>query len=123
METIRRATCQTVLDERADGTARKPCPKCGAIIREMIVEIEETVTIHESLRAFGKRPGLGMLFDSVSGDDFGVTTQRWFSKVRLIDRGNDRYYEKVWDPETGDVIHECDEPLSQHVGHGSAKQK
>ena len=123
METIRCATCQTLLDEKADGTPRKACPTCGSTIREMFVEFEETVTIHESLRAVGKRPGVGMLFDSISGEDFGRSARRWFSKMRLIDRENDHYYEKVWDPETGEVIHECSEPLSKHTGHGSAKQK
>ena len=43
-------------------------------------------------------------------------------KERLIDRKSDRYKELVKDLETGEVIHETDEPLSQHTGHGSAKR-
>jgi hypothetical protein len=31
--------------------------------------------------------------------------------------------EKVTDSTTGEVIHECNEPLDQHQGHGSAKSK
>ena len=27
------------------------------------------------------------------------------------------------DPETGKIIHECQEPLSEHRNHGSAKNK
>ena len=42
---------------------------------------------------------------------------------RHIDRDNDHYHEKVTDPETGEIIHESDEPLSEHQGHGSAKTK
>lgn len=42
-------------------------------------------------------------------------------KLRRIDRENDRYDEVVADPETGDIIHETHEPLSQHRGHGSAR--
>lgn len=41
---------------------------------------------------------------------------------RLIDRANDRYFEKVSNYETGEVIHHADEPLSKHQGHGSAKK-
>jgi hypothetical protein len=46
-----------------------------------------------------------------------------FEKCALVDRQNDRYLERVWDPESGDIIHECEEPLTQHAGHGSAKAK
>ncbi|MGZ8982707.1 MAG: hypothetical protein ACXW11_01975 [Methylotenera sp.] len=43
--------------------------------------------------------------------------------VRLIDRGNDRYFEKVTDYESGELIHHDEEPLSEHNGHGTAKKK
>ena len=42
-------------------------------------------------------------------------------KRRLIDRDGDRYEESVVDPATGETIHECTEPLSEHWNHGSAK--
>lgn len=38
-----------------------------------------------------------------------------------VDRENDRYSERVVDPTDGDVLHECGEPLSDDLGHGSAK--
>ena len=41
----------------------------------------------------------------------------------MFDRDTDEYVERVTDIETGQVIHECVEPFSQHVGHGSAKKK
>jgi hypothetical protein len=40
---------------------------------------------------------------------------------RIVDRQNDRYFEQVRDIETREVIHEVDEPLSEHRGHGSAR--
>lgn len=43
--------------------------------------------------------------------------------VRLIDRGNDWYFETVTDYESGALIHHDEEPLSQHNGHGTAKKK
>ena len=42
---------------------------------------------------------------------------------RLIDKNSDVYFERVTDLETGQVIHECSEPLSQHRGRGTAKPK
>jgi hypothetical protein len=42
---------------------------------------------------------------------------------RVIDRLANWYHERVTDPTTGAVVHECDEPLTQHRGHGSAKPK
>lgn len=38
-----------------------------------------------------------------------------------VDREADRYTERLVDGETGEVIHDVDEPLSEHRGHGSAK--
>lgn len=38
---------------------------------------------------------------------------------RLIDRDNDRYFERVVEEGTGRVLHETDHQLSEHKGHGS----
>lgn len=43
-------------------------------------------------------------------------------KSRVIDKYKDRYMEKVTDPETGEIIHGCEEPLSEHFGHGFASK-
>jgi hypothetical protein len=40
-----------------------------------------------------------------------------------VDREGNRYRELITDPETGALIRDVDEPLDQHRGHGSAKQK
>ncbi len=40
-----------------------------------------------------------------------------------IDRRNDSYREIVKDKPTGKILHEREEPLSKHIGHGSAKYK
>ncbi|QIB67806.1 hypothetical protein Ami103574_00055 [Aminipila butyrica] len=49
--------------------------------------------------------------------------KRKVRKIRLVDRRNDKYYEKIIDLETNEVTHFCEEPLSEHYGHGSAKVK
>lgn len=43
-------------------------------------------------------------------------------KSRLIDRRHNHYHEEVLDIENDRIIHYCDEPLSEHFGHGSAKK-
>jgi len=44
-------------------------------------------------------------------------------RVQEIDRENDEYKESVTNAETGEIIHSCEEPLSSHTGHGSAKKE
>lgn len=55
--------------------------------------------------------------------DYSYSREKHVHKQRVIDRDNDHYFEKVTDYETGEVIHHCEEPLSQHQGHGDAKRK
>lgn len=43
-------------------------------------------------------------------------------KFRLINKDTDEYVERVTDIETDEILYECVEPLSKHVGHGSAKK-
>jgi phage FluMu protein Com len=116
------AGCGKELDEMADGTPRVPCPECKSVIRHLVMEFEDAIEIHDSINARGKKDGLsGRAFDNFYGDDFSKGRQKWLEKFRVIDRENDRYFEKVWDPKSGEVLHECDEPLSKHTDHGSAK--
>jgi hypothetical protein len=42
---------------------------------------------------------------------------------RGIDQDEDLYVEIVTDPDTGEIVHRCKEPLSQHRDRGSAKPK
>jgi len=63
------------------------------------------------------------LVEFKSGDDYTVKTGQWSDRKMTIDRENKRYSEVIVDKETGKIIHICDEKLSQHKGHGSAKYK
>lgn len=58
-----------------------------------------------------------------SGDDLCVTKSKWMNKNRVIDKKNDLYSETITDPQTGEILHQCKEPLSLHRGHGSTKRK
>jgi hypothetical protein len=86
------------------------------------IEVSETITVHESMRLKAREGGGGKpVIDHFEGADLTKRTGKWMEKVRRIDKGADRYYESVVDPESGIETHHCDEPLSDHRGHGSAK--
>jgi hypothetical protein len=55
--------------------------------------------------------------------ELNISTGKQVRVVRIINKTTDAYYEKVTDIETGQVIHECYEPLSQHRGRGTAKAR
>jgi hypothetical protein len=82
------------------------------------------MTLREKIGLKHKRPGHKKpIYESVSGDDLCRATGRWNKVTRQIDREHNRYKELVVDPGNGGVLHWCDEPLSEHVGRGSAKPK
>jgi len=47
---------------------------------------------------------------------------RMVIKERHWDKVSNCYFERITGIETGEVIHECEEPLTEHRGHGSAKK-
>jgi len=101
-----------------------PCPKCGGNEREISIVLSDNIEIHEKLVGKAKHNGSKKPFhEVVSGDDFHRKSGKWNKKERVIDRDNDRYKEIINDKETGEEIHRCEEPLSKHTGHGSAKKK
>jgi hypothetical protein len=65
----------------------------------------------------------GVRFELVRGDELTRASGRWATKWRLVDKDNDRYQERVIEQGSGKVLHEIDEPLSAHRGHGSARNK
>lgn len=47
---------------------------------------------------------------------------RLVHKERHWDKQSDWYFERITNIQTGEIIHECEEPLSEHRGHGAAKK-
>jgi hypothetical protein len=56
------------------------------------------------------------------GDIFS-SDGRWLRIHRIIDRRRNRYYEKIHDHETREVLREVTEPLTEHRGRGDAKRR
>lgn len=101
---------------------RTPCPTCGSTAINWQLDLSDQVTLHSSLKVKAKEPGRKKpAVELRTGDDLHRKSGRWMKLVRRIDRKTNRYTEKVEDPETGNVIHESDEPLTDHRGHGSDK--
>ncbi len=50
-----------------------------------------------------------------------LTGSRRVTYDRFIDKDGDLYHERVVDVETGEVVRDVTEPLSDHRGRGSAK--
>lgn len=70
-----------------------------------------------------KRPGRKKpIYEGVSKPSVQRTTGIMMRLERFFDRLTDRYREHVTNPTTGELVHSCDEPLSEHQGHGSAKK-
>lgn len=125
-QTMKCQDCGEVLEEPSDLPleGRSPCPKCGSESRHFEVTISETAIVHEHVGIKARHGASGKPFlESKFGDSFYRKTKEWVSREMTVDRENDRYKELITHPETGEVIHHCEEPLSEHRGHGSAKKK
>jgi uncharacterized Zn finger protein (UPF0148 family) len=100
----------------------KVCPICGSKKRKAILQVGENLGIHDQVKGKGKEVGIKKSnIEFKIGDDFHRDSEKWNHREMYLDRKNDKYEEIVKNKDTGEIIHECKESLSQHVGHGSAK--
>jgi hypothetical protein len=85
------------------------------------VAISSQTNIFMLTKAKHREGGRKVVREVTEGDSFFHKTGRWSVMRRLIDWGNGWYAEIFRDKETGELLHECSEPLREHGGHGSAK--
>lgn len=98
------------------------CPDCGPVARHFELTINETIVARSSIGLKARRGGIGKPFYILkSGASFFRKAQIWCKRVMMIDRENNIYREVVTNPETGEIIHLCEEPLKLHQGHGTPK--
>lgn len=122
--TVRCGGCGiAVQDEDEDPGNRLPCHACESISRQFDMSVCEGVVARDGLGVKAKHAGAKPYFESKSVPDHSRRLDKLVHREMIIDRENNRYFERVTDYESGEVIHECDEPLSDHFGHGSAKPK
>jgi predicted RNA-binding Zn-ribbon protein involved in translation (DUF1610 family) len=128
---VRCASCGHVLeDQDADAAEiRHPCPQCGSTARQIDVRISDEISGSDPVNARGgrqrnepggrKRPYVEAVFGK---RELTFSTGRVSTRTKVENRRDDLYSEVVADAETGEIIHECREPLSQHRGHGDARK-
>lgn len=102
----------------------KECPVCGSKNRTRKILITDRIGFNESIRGKvkskeSKRP----IEEFKIGDDYNRDRKKYVDRTMIIDRKNDKYIESIKDKETGETIHECNESLKEHYGHGNAKKE
>ncbi|MDP1659132.1 MAG: hypothetical protein Q8L73_07240 [Methylotenera sp.] len=103
---------------------RTPCSNCGGGKRAIGVSVSEKVVARDFIGVKVKRAGQKRPYiEDISKPSYSYSREKNVHRQTLIDRDNDKYSEKVTDFESGEVIHQNQEPLSEHIGHGSAKFK
>jgi hypothetical protein len=125
MQQIERCMCGAVLpfENAAWFEDRTPCFSCGSTIRVFEQPLQaEMIPFKTSLGLKAKSAGRKPWFESFGGADWSGKFQKFMEKSRIIDRRSDHYSEIVKDPDTGEVICHCSEPLSHHRNRGSARK-
>ena len=123
--------CGIILSEMSDHPIlnRKPCSKCSFLARFKSVIMSDKIQLHEFVEGKKKdttRPSKKKLRVHIQqGDQINHETGQWILKEQRIDKDKKPswYFESITDPMTGKILHQYNESLDDHVGHGSAKQK
>ena len=118
--------CGADLPSELAGSEDRHCTKCGSSRLVVHLTFAEEVQVRDRLRGRVKDPAYNskknprVRFEV--GASYSHKAKKWMHRERLMDRVHDRYREVVSDPDTGQVVHRCEEPLSKHRGHGDDKR-
>jgi len=122
--------CEEILDEPSDTPVdkRAPCLNCGSTSRHFKKEITSEIAVRSGIRGKARsgeagKPGGKPWLTFMSEPSWSHRFKKWMYRDKAENRREDHYTEVVRDFDTGEIIHEADEPLSDHRRHGSAKQK
>lgn len=93
-------------------------------LNDILITLSEEISLRENLGLKVKSP-LYKRFKSwiTIGWEQSHLAKDGVNKTRIFDKENNKYMEKVEDYRTGKILHKCEEKLSDHIGHGSAKIK
>jgi hypothetical protein len=121
---VRCKDCNMILNQQAINENFSNCDACGSENISYELFLSDNLVISEKIKGKIKEEGIKKpRREFIYGDELYKKANKMVYKTRIIDWENDRYYEKVVDKENDAIIHECEEPLSQHFDHGSAKIK
>lgn len=114
----------SIYDDEITLDLRKPCNMCGSTMRIHSASISEPLIAIFGYGLKAKRHGQKKPYvEELSMPDYSISRKKQVQRLRIIDRDHDRYFEKITDYQSGEVIHHCEENLSKHQGHGNAKRK
>lgn len=123
---VRCSNCDRDLDPDHARMVDQPCPHCGSKELSIEVHVEDRMELREMFCYKIKDPAFNSKHNPrrefKSGDVLSADGKCRHHE-RLIDKENDKYVEVVKDRATGEVVHQCKEPLTAHRGHGSAKPR
>ena len=114
-------------DEWLADSGITPCPACESVARDIRVTLAEQLPGLPTmgLRAQSRDPSLPskkkLRHDQFTGTEARYATGGLVRKTRVIDKDKDLYMEKVVDLDSGEILVDKEEKLSEHQGHGSAK--
>ena len=119
---VRCSNCKALLNEAP--SKQTPCPFCGSITALFELSINEGIVHHETI-GMKARHGKGQkpFIEQKSGSELYRKTGKYNDRSMIVDIENDLYTEIIKNPETGEIVHKCIEPLSKHTEHGDAKKK
>lgn len=115
--------CNAVIYEPNDGV-RLPCPSRGSTKRSFRVPLEDRINFFDGYRLKGYRTGEKEFYiDERDGPSYFRMGNEWHHLIRIIDRENDIYVETIRELKSGKLIRHVQEKLSEHIGHGGAKNQ
>jgi hypothetical protein len=124
IEIVNCGECGNEIEEiRNEIDKRIPCGKCGSLTRVQKASIHETANAQDGIGMKLKRNGKGKsIYEAKTEYKLFRKTGEITNIDRIIDREGNKYKEEITAPVTGEVIHRCDEALSDHKGHGDDKK-
>ncbi len=110
--------CNTELKNEVD-----LCVNCSSDRKTVHLMVEDEIKLYDQIKtkAKGKIDGRKTIQKQIDGYESSFNGNT-VNKIRIIDSISDIYFEEIRDLD-GNIIHGCEEKLSEHKGHGSAKKK
>jgi predicted nucleic acid-binding Zn-ribbon protein len=111
--TVECPNCGTEFSQVANPT---PCPSCGKRFHRVTLSTTAKGYPDTDVRGIPAGRGKSAYFKRIqTGYEFFRKEGRWHLRERVIDRRNNRYREYITDADTGEVIQDKDQPLTDHV--------
>ena len=110
--------CKAILENESSS-----CSNCGSEKRTINILVEDEVRLYDQVRikSKGKIGNRKLSQERIDGHELSANGNL-VHKIRVIDNVGDVYFEAIKDLD-GNVMHKCQEKLSEHRGHGYAKKE